>query len=271
MRRRRSWAWGVVVWGWLAASHLHAAETARAIMDRAKALEEGERKWQDRHQRVKLTISGGTGGDRVRELDMFEKKTPAADPHQKQLLVFRSPSEVKGTAFLGLLHRGRAAEQWLYLPALQRVRQIVARARNESFVGTDLSNKDLDILADLATWTEDDAGSSLLEDTTADGVPCYQIALTPKREDIGYPKLVVILGKDDLFARGVQFFDDNGLKKTLTQSKIEKSGAIPVGHLVRIETPAANTHTTIEVEAVEFNQGLEDDRFTQANLERAGD
>jgi outer membrane lipoprotein-sorting protein len=251
-----------------AAAVAQAGESARAILDRAKALEEGERKWADRHERVKLVISGGVGSDRVRELDIFEKKTPKADPHQKQLIVFRSPAEVQGTAFLAHLHRGRAAEQWLYLPALKRIRQIVAQMRNESFVGTDLSNKDLDIIADIVTWTEDDAVATLLDDITLDGVPCHQIALAPKRADIGYAKLVVALGKDDLVARGLSFFDDNGLKKTLLQSKIENAGAIPVGRLVRVETPAANTRTTIEIQSVTFDQGLADDRFTQANLER---
>lgn len=247
-----------------------AAETARAILDRAKALEEGERKWQDRHQRMKLTISGGIGGDRVRELDIFEKKSPGSDPHQKQLLVFQSPAEVKGTSFLAWLHKGRAAEQWLYLPELKRVRQIVARMRNESFVGTDLSNKDLDILADLSTWTEDDAASSLLDDATVDAVACHQIALVPKREDIGYAKIILRVGKDDLVPRELEFHDGDGLKKRLHLSQIEKTGAIPVSRRVEVNTPANNTKTLIEVQAVEFNQGIDDDRFTQAALEREG-
>ena len=252
----------------LTASAVLATETARTILDRAKALEEGERKWRDRHERVKLTISGGVGSDRIRELDIFEQKTPGGDPHQKQLLVFRSPAEVQGTAFLAHLHRGRAAEQWLYLPALKRTRQIVAQMRTESFVGTDLSNKDLDIIADIVTWTEEDAGSALLADETIAGVPCHQIALAPKRADIGYPKLIVFLGKDDLVARALHFYDDDGLKKVLEQSKIEKTGAIPVGRLVRVDTPAAKTSTSIEIQTVEFDQGLDEARFTQSNLDR---
>jgi hypothetical protein len=53
---------------------------------------------------------------------------------------------VKGTGFLAFTHKGRPADQWLYLPELKRVRQITARRRKESFVGTDLSYHDLDLI-----------------------------------------------------------------------------------------------------------------------------
>jgi hypothetical protein len=72
---------------------------------------------------------------------------PPGDPRaQKAILFFLAPAEVKGTGFLAFTHKGRPADQWLYLPELKRVRQITARRRKESFVGTDLSYHDLDLI-----------------------------------------------------------------------------------------------------------------------------
>src|SRR5438552_9728844 len=86
---------------------------------------------------------------------------------------------MKGTAFLSSPHKGRPAEQWLYLPELQRVRQITASARNEIFVGSDLSYHDLDLLQEMIGWSEADAGSSLRPGETLDGTPNDVIELTP--------------------------------------------------------------------------------------------
>lgn len=262
---------GLVLMAIGAAAVVVHADAARGILDRARALEEGERKWSDRHEHLALGITTPTGGTRSRELDLYEKKTPGGDPHQKQLLVFRAPAEIRGTVFLGLLHRGRAAEQWLYLPEFKRTRQIVARMRDQPFVGTDLSNKDLDIVADLVTWTDADADASLVGETTVDGVACHQIALVPRREDIGYAKLVAFLGKEDLVARRLEFHDEHGLVKTLLQSRIEPVGTVPIGRRIQVDTPAANSRTLIEVQAVEIDQGIDDDRFVADRLAREGE
>jgi Outer membrane lipoprotein-sorting protein len=74
------------------------------------------------------------------------RRTPGDPRAQKAILFFLAPAEVKGTGFLAFTHKGRPADQWLYLPELKRVRQITARRRKESFVGTDLSYHDLDLI-----------------------------------------------------------------------------------------------------------------------------
>src|SRR5262245_17690715 len=108
-----------------------ADETARQILDRRKALDDTTRHWDDRHQRMKMRIIG-RGGERQKDMELYERREPGDE--QKALVFFLAPAEVKGTAFLAFNHKGRPAEQWLYLPELKRVRQITARTRNESFV-----------------------------------------------------------------------------------------------------------------------------------------
>src|SRR5438034_630465 len=103
-----------------------AAETARQILDRRKALDDTTRHWDDRHQKMKLTIVDRRGGERVREIELFDRREPGDE--QKTLLFFLAPAEVKGTGFLAFTHKGRPADQWLYLPELQRRRQITARS-----------------------------------------------------------------------------------------------------------------------------------------------
>src|SRR5438132_2002257 len=243
-----------------------AAETAREILDRRKALDDTTRHWDDRHQKMKLTIAS-RGGERVRELELFDRREPGDE--QKTILFFLAPAEVKGTGFLAFTHKGRAADQWLYLPELQRVRQITARTRNESFMGTDLSYHDLDLIQEMTSWTEADAPSTLRGEATVDGTPTYAIEETPQREDIGYKKVVVWLGRDDLVPRRLELYEDEAEpKKRVVQSDIKPIGAIPVPHHVEVATLAAGSHTVIETADVQFNQRLDPELFSQRYLER---
>jgi hypothetical protein len=251
------------------ASAAPAAETARQILDRRKALEDGPHHWTDRHQRMKLTIVDKRGGERVRELEVYERRYPGDE--SKTIVFFQAPAEVKGTGFLAFTHKGRPADQWLYLPELQRVRQITARTRNESFMGTDFSYHDLDLIQEMASWSEDDATSRRRDDETVDGRPTHVIELAPRREDIGYARIVLWLGTDDLVPRRLEFYgDDTAPKKRVGQSEVRAVGPIPTAHRMRVETLATGSHTSIEVSDVQFNQGLEDDLFSQRFLERGG-
>jgi outer membrane lipoprotein-sorting protein len=245
------------------------AETARQILDRRKALDDTTRHWDDRHQKMKLTIFDRRGGERVRELEIFDRREPGDE--QKAILFFLAPAEVKGTGFLAFTHKGRAADQWLYLPELQRVRQITARTRNESFMGTDLSYHDLDLIQEMTSWSEEDARSSLRAEEAVDGTPTHVVELLPQRDDIGYKRIVLWLGRDDLVPRQLELYEGDGdPKKRLKQSDVRPVGAIPVAHKIEVATPAAGSRTVIEVSDVQFNQKLDPELFSQRYLERGG-
>ncbi len=246
-----------------------AGETARQILDRVKKLDDTTRHWTDRHQRLKLTIYDRRGGERVRELEVYDRRYSGDE--NKTVVFFLSPAEVKGTAFLSYSHKGKPADQWLYLPELQRVRQITARSRNESFMGTDLSYHDLDLLQEMPSWTEDDAAAKSSPEATVDDTPTHVIEESPKREDIGYQRVILWIGRDDLFARKVEFFgEESEPTKRILQKDVKTVNNIPVAHRQEIETPRNGSRTVVEVSDVQFNQQLEDDLFTQRALERGG-
>jgi hypothetical protein len=249
------------------ATPVRGAETARQILDRRKALDDGERRWDDRKQTLKFTLKSPSGSEKVRDFKLAEKRYPADE--RKAIVFFLSPADVKGVAFLAFNHKGKAADQWLYLPATSIVRRISGGSRRDSFVGSDLTFRDLDILTEMPSWTEDDAASSLRAEETVDGVACHVIEYAPKRDDIGYKKIVLWLGKDDLVPRKLELYDEGAEPtKRIAQSDIRKVDKIPVAYTTTVETPAARTATTVTVVDNAFNQHLSDDVFTQAALEQ---
>lgn len=250
-----------------AAPIVRADETARQILDRRKALDDTTRKWTDRREHLKMTVRDGRGGERQRELTLYERRLPGGE--RQTIVFFESPAEVKGTAFLAYTHAGQPAEQWLYLPELKRIRQIAARSRTESFVGTDLTYQDLDIIQEMASWSDDDARASLRGEETVDGVQTYVIELVPQRADIQYKKIVLWLGRDDLMPRRLEFYGDASEPvKRVQQGDLHAVGAIPVAGYVEVETPAKGSKTIIESSDAAFDQHLDEGLFRTDALER---
>jgi hypothetical protein len=245
------------------------AETAREVLDRRRQLDDTTRHWDDREQEMALTLERKGSAPQRRELTMYERRLPGRE--EQAILFFDAPASIKGVAFLSFSHPGKADEQWLYLPALKRPRQIgVSKsARSESFAGTDLTFHDLDVLQDMTSWTEAEAPAALVGEESIDGVPTYEIELKPKRDDVYYPRILVWLGKDDLVARRTEFFA-NGPEpvKRVEQSDIRTVDGIPVAHRLEAVTVKNGSRTVMDVAQVRFNQTLESDLFTQRSLER---
>jgi len=244
-----------------------APNEARLLLDAANRLDETTRAWSDRSQRLKLRIFDGRATERKRELTMKTLKRPGGE--DKTITVFHEPPEVRGTSFLQFAHRDRDAEQWLFLPALARVRQISAQSKNESFMGTDFSYRDLELLTDVIAWSEEEAPARLVGTEQIDGVEAALIELTPKKKDVGYQRIRIALAKPDLVIRRMEFYGSGDTpKKLLKLDDVRTVSAIPTPFALEMVQPQAGSKTSVEVVDVRYNQGLAEDRFTTRALER---
>ena len=81
-------------------------------------------------------------GDKVeRKMDSKIKETNGDG--DKSIITFKWPADVKGTKMLTWTHKKGNDDQWLYLPALKRVKRITSRNKTGSFMGSELSYEDL--------------------------------------------------------------------------------------------------------------------------------
>jgi hypothetical protein len=256
---------------------VQASETARQILDRQRALDQTTRRWVDRQEGIRMQVLAPPRAPRDMAVDLFDRKYP--NDEQRTMAFFSAPDTVKGTAFFAVTHADRPADQWLYLPEAKRARRIGGEVRKQGFVGTDFTYHDLALLNEMSSWTEADAASHLRGQETIDGVSCDVIELTPKREDIGYERIVLWLGHDDLVPRQVEFYEtapssgwlgfggSTAPTRRIRQSEVQSIGAIPVAHHVEVETPSAGTKTIVTFTRVAFDQKLPDDLFSQPAME----
>ncbi|MDD3821178.1 MAG: outer membrane lipoprotein-sorting protein, partial [Spirochaetales bacterium] len=90
--------------------------------------------------RARMVISAKDGSSTERLVDQYSSTEKEIT---KTVVVFQKPASVAGTRFLTIENPGKAADQWIYLPSLGKVRRIAASEGSASFMGTDLSYDDL--------------------------------------------------------------------------------------------------------------------------------
>ncbi|HVO23458.1 MAG TPA: outer membrane lipoprotein-sorting protein [Candidatus Margulisiibacteriota bacterium] len=243
------------------------ATTARELLDQIRQLNQTTRTWNDRTQHLSLQIVDRLGGTRQRQLIMHFKKYP--EERNRSLVFFEAPSEVRGVSVLQWTDPHAKDEQWLFMPALKRVRQISAAAKHESFVGTDFSYDDLAVISEITDWSEADAATKLLRDEDLAGKSCHVIEFTPAGKDIDYGKIVTWLSADDLVLLKFEMYDkSNKLEKVLTLSDVRDVGRIPTAFRWEMKNEENGSHTLVEFTEVKYNTALADEMFTQRTLER---
>src|ERR1051326_3244168 len=195
----------MLVAGALLAPAISRAESAREMLDQAKAVNDA-REPKDVSQKTKMRLIDSRGGDRLRDLEVYGKNY--GHHTRKGLTFFLTPPARKGVGFLSWSYPDKDDHQWLYLPELKRVRQISGASRKQSFQGSDFSYDDLQLADDIRDWTEKDATRKLVRDgETVDGVPCAVIELTLHDKPYDYSRFIVWLDRKDSTFRKVEFYD----------------------------------------------------------------
>jgi len=130
----------------------------------------------------------------------------------KSLCIFDTPRDVKGTILLTHTHKTEDDDQWLYLPALRRVRRIAAQNKSGSFMGSEYSYED------IATQELEKYTYTWLRDETYDGNDCFVVERRPvDQAHSGYSRQVAWLDKSAYRTWKVDYYDrKDDLLKTLT-------------------------------------------------------
>jgi hypothetical protein len=248
------------------AAHAHAEEIdAGEIMRRNFGVD----KVSDSRAEVTMTLISESGARRERATQSLSKLLPNGID-QMRLVRFLTPADVKGTSTLLVEHADGDDDIWVYLPALHKVRRLVANNKKDSFVGTDFSYGDI-IGHKVEEWTHTLAGTEQV-----DGVDTYIVESVPRsdavRENSGYGKRRLWIRRDNFVAVKGLYWDPAGaLLKELGTSDVREVD--PAHHKWQAFTLTMRNrqtgHTTeIVWGKLEVGVGLGDDVFTERYLEK---
>jgi outer membrane lipoprotein-sorting protein len=184
----------------------------------------------------------------------------------KTLVRFTDPAEVRGVGLLSVNQKGGGDRQWMYTPAIQRVRRIAPQERARRFLGTDFTNED------MAERVLDDFSYKLIaENETMDGRQAYKIEARPVAADRSqYSYVYLWVAHDVPYLLHAQMYDERGQRvREYHASDLVKISGIWVARRVEMSSPAEGTRTAMVIDDIRFNTGLKEDQFTQQALEKA--
>lgn len=237
-----------------------AEEEGRAIAAESIARDSG---WGDMEADMQMILRNQQGEESLREIRM--QSLEQENDGDKSLTVFDKPLDVKGTAFLSFSHALEADDQWLYLPALKRVKRISSRNKSGPFMGSEFAYED------LSSFEIEKYSYKYLRDETINGQECYVVEQYPVDKNSGYSRRVVWNDKTEYRVQRIEFYDrKNSLLKTLNYSGYQQY----LGKYWRADRMDVVNHQTGKSTELrwlryQFGNGLSDADFNKNTLKRA--
>ena len=219
--------------------------------------------WSDQATTSKMTLRNRQGAESTREIR--GKALEVEGDGDKSLTIFDTPRDVKGTAFLSFTHTLKSDEQWLYLPALKRVKRISSSNKSGPFMGSEFSYEDI---------SSQEVGKykyKFIKDDKFNGRDVFVMERYPQYKKSGYTKQVTWIDKEMYQPLKIEFYDrKKSLLKTLTQHDYKK-------YLDKFWRPSrlemvnhqTSKSTTLLWTSYKFKNGFKKRDFDRNSLKRA--
>ena len=160
---------------------------------------------------MKMVITNKSGQARIREIKAYTKTE--SDGTDKQLLIFLSPADVRDTRFLTVDYKtaGKADEQYIYIPALRKVRTIGTSgsdSKTGAFLGSDFS------FADIGTLDRSDFTVKAIGDESLEGRQYVKVEYSSNGpatvKKYGYGRVVRWIDEENATSLKSEYYDVGG-------------------------------------------------------------
>jgi outer membrane lipoprotein-sorting protein len=238
----------------VAAAEPAGTEVMQAVYDRPQG--------KDMSGVLTMTLIDAKGKERIRSIRQISASFGSTD---KKLMVFQSPADVRGTSFMNWSYaeQGKADDQWIYLPALKRVKRISSEGRGDNFMGSDFTYDDLG-----DRQVAEDA-HKLTGSESVDAEACWVVESVPKDPKDLYSRTLTWVSKEKNVGLKRDYYDQRGtLLKTLRISSVESVSGVWVIKKTEMRNVQKNTVTRMEFSEVRIDSGLADDDFTERAMTR---
>ena len=230
----------------------------------AKEIDRRDIGFGDSRSTLTMTLTNKHGESSTRKLRISTLENQDITVGDKSLTVFEHPRDVKGTAFLSFTKILEPDDQWLYLPALKRVKRISSANKSGPFVGSEFAYED------LVSFEVGKYNFKWIKDEKCGELTCFVVERYPLYESSGYTRQVSWVDQAEYRVQKVEFYDRKGsLLKTLEQSNytqyLDRYWRPLTMHMVNHQT---GKETVLEFSPFEFQVGLNEGNFTANRLKK---
>jgi len=234
-------------------------EKGLAIATASKASGQG---WGDSSSKMEMILRNAQGQESTRELRIKSLEVPTDG--DKSLSIFDTPPDIRNTKMLTYSHNTKADEQWLFLPALKRVKRISSKSKSGPFMGSEFAFEDFSSF-EVEKYTYKYLGEEVVDDED-----CYKSEMYPSYKHSGYSKLIIWIDKAELRPLKTEYYDRKGaLLKTQVAGHFklykEKFWRAHTNLMINHQTKKS---TLLKWSDFTFGDGLKEADFHQNVLKR---
>jgi hypothetical protein len=217
----------------------------------------------DSEVELQMVLRNAAGQQSTRALRIATLEKPDESVGDKSLIVFDTPRDIEGTALLSHARILDPDDQWLYLPALKRVKRISSSNKSGPFVGSEFAFEDFTAI-ELNKFDYE----YLREEPCGDRV-CDVVERHPRYENSGYTRQVSWIDQQDFQIRKVEFYDRrNDLLKVLELDDYRDYDGIWRAHRLSMTNVQTNKQTELVYGDYLFGNGLAENDFVKGRLSR---
>lgn len=211
---------------------------------------------KDAYAKVQMLLIDKRDNQRLRSMITANKEYGSLE---KGYIRFTSPAAIEGTCFLYWENEDRDDDQFLYLPALRRVRRIAGTQKAKQFVNTDYTYEDMQ----KRKVDEDD--HKVLRSEQLQAYDCWVLESVPK--DPGnsqYGKRVSWIVKESFVPVKTEFFDKKDrLAKVFTAKSLSRIDGIWTVTLSEMHDLKREHKTLLKIDSMKYNSNIPDKVFTR--------
>ncbi|MDH3587801.1 MAG: outer membrane lipoprotein-sorting protein [Gammaproteobacteria bacterium] len=240
-----------------------ADEAADKGLSIAREADQRDTGFGDASATLQMILRNRHGDQTTRQ--MRSRTLEVLEDGDKSLMIFDDPADVKGTSFLSFSHKEGDDDQWLYLPALKRVKRISSSNKSGPFMGSEFSYED------LSSQEVEKYAYQYLRDENFDDRDHFVIERIPVDKKSGYRRQITWIDQEEYRVWKVEFYDrKDSLLKTLAfadyKRYLDKHWRASQLDMVNHQTGKS---TTLRFEDYIFGNGYADDDFNRNSLAKA--
>ena len=218
----------------------------------------------DSEVQLRMVLRNAAGQESSRSLRISTLEKPDESVGDKSLVIFNTPRDIEGTALLSHARILDPDDQWLYLPALKRVKRISSSNKSGPFVGSEFAFEDFTAI-ELNKFDY-----RFIRSEQCGDFQCDVLERLPRYENSGYTKQIAWVDQTDFQIRKVEFYDRRGdlLKVLELQDYRLYDNGVWRAHMLVMVNVQTKKQTDLIYADFQFGAGLSDKEFVKGRLSR---
>jgi hypothetical protein len=223
-----------------------------------------DRGFGDSEAEMTMVLRNAAGQESSRSMNFTTLEIPDESVGDKSLVLFSTPRDIEGTALLSHAKILDPDDQWLYLPALKRVKRISSSNKSGPFVGSEFAFEDF-TASELNKFSY-----NYLGEETCGALQCDVVERYPRYENSGYTKQISWVDTTDYQIRKIEFYDRRGslLKELIFEDYRKYQDKYWRSHRLIMKNLQTNKSTYLVYGEYKFGVGLTDKDFVKGRLAR---